>query len=116
MAEETVDASISAPRGILFTCVASAITGFTFLLGLLYAMGDNLDGANNGNSESVIVNIISLVYPIVGSALAIICVLIGNLFFAGFSSLTVTSRIGFAMARDGALPFSKFFAKVDEKT
>ncbi len=30
--------------------------------------------------------------------------------------MTVTSRIGFAMARDGALPFSVFLSKVDEKS
>ena len=39
MAEETTNASSSAPRGIIMTCVATALTGFTFLLGLLYASG-----------------------------------------------------------------------------
>ena len=42
--------------------------------------------------------------------------LIINLFFAGFSSMTVTTRIGFAMARDGAFPFSGFLYKVNSKT
>lgn len=44
------------------------------------------------------------------------CLLIINLFFAGFSSMTVTSRIGFAMARDKALPFSKFLHSVNSTT
>ncbi len=39
-----------------------------------------------------------------------------NIFFAGFSSMTVTSRIGFAMARDGAFPGSKILYKVNPKT
>ena len=39
--------------------------------------------------------------------------MIFNLFFAGFCNLTETSRMGYAMARDGALPFSKFLSKVD---
>ena len=39
-----------------------------------------------------------------------------NIFFAGFSSMTVTSRIGFAMARDDAFPGSKFLYKVNPKT
>jgi len=39
-----------------------------------------------------------------------------NLFFAGFSSMTVTSRIGFAMARDGAFPFSKQLHYVNPTT
>lgn len=42
--------------------------------------------------------------------------LIINLFFAGFSSMTVTSRIGFAMARDGALPCSKVLYKLNPRT
>lgn len=42
--------------------------------------------------------------------------LIVNIFFAGFSSMTVTSRIGFAMARDGAFPGSGFLYKINSKT
>lgn len=49
-------------------------------------------------------------------AISMTALLIVNLFFAGFSSLTVTSRIGYAMARDGALPFSKYFKGVNKKT
>ena len=39
-----------------------------------------------------------------------------NVFCAGFSSMTVTSRIGFAMARDKAFPFSHVLHRVNEKT
>lgn len=42
--------------------------------------------------------------------------LLVNLFCAGFSSLTVTTRIGFAMARDRAFPFSEKLHRVNEKT
>ena len=41
------------------------------------------------------------------TGMALTCLLIINLFFAGISSLTVTSRIAFAMARDGAFPYSE---------
>ena len=30
--------------------------------------------------------------------------------------MTATTRLGFSMARDGALPFSKFFYKVNPNT
>jgi amino acid transporter len=40
----------------------------------------------------------------VGGAVTLSVILLVNYFFAGFSSLTVTSRIGFAMARDKAFP------------
>lgn len=39
-----------------------------------------------------------------------------NCFFAGFASLTVTTRIGFAMARDGAFPGSKKLAYIWPRT
>lgn len=39
-----------------------------------------------------------------------------NLFFAGFSSLTVTSRICYAMARDKALPMSNLLSYILKKT
>lgn len=42
-----------------------------------------------------------------GGVLAMTALLLVNTFFAGFSSLTVTSRIGYAMARDLAFPYSK---------
>jgi len=42
--------------------------------------------------------------------------LLVNVFCAGFSSMTVTSRIGFAMARDRAFPFSKVLHRVNPTT
>jgi amino acid transporter len=40
MAEETAGASKSAPKGIVYTCVITSITGFIYILGLLYAIVD----------------------------------------------------------------------------
>jgi amino acid transporter len=37
MAEETVNSSKSAPKGIIYACIATALTGFLYLLGLLYS-------------------------------------------------------------------------------
>jgi amino acid transporter len=37
MAEETKNASASAPRGIILTCVVTGITGLLYIAGLLYA-------------------------------------------------------------------------------
>jgi amino acid transporter len=44
LAEETTNASKNAPKGILFAIFSTAITGFFFILGLLYSMGDNILG------------------------------------------------------------------------
>ena len=37
MAEETKNATISAPKGIIYTCIASALTGLLYICGLLYS-------------------------------------------------------------------------------
>ena len=37
MAEETKNASSSAPKGIVLTCIVTAITGLVYIAGLLYA-------------------------------------------------------------------------------
>ena len=37
MTEETRNASISAPKGIIFCCLTSALLGLIYILGLLFA-------------------------------------------------------------------------------
>lgn len=36
LAEETTDASQSAPKGIIYSCLLSAFTGLIFILAVLY--------------------------------------------------------------------------------
>jgi len=123
MAEETKNASKSAPRGIILTCVVTGLTGLLYITGLLYACQDKIDIYFEGESDYPIVNLFvtaftsadGLTYKKAG-AVAMTSLLIINIFFAGFSSMTVTSRIGFAMARDGAFPGSSILYKINSKT
>lgn len=58
MAEETTHASKSAPFGIFYTCIATMLTGFCYLLGLLYAMnGDIKSVLLPGLNDQPIVNV-----------------------------------------------------------
>lgn len=41
--EETTNARVSAPRGIMWGVVAGILTGLVFFLGLLYSMNGNLN-------------------------------------------------------------------------
>ena len=50
------------------------------------------------------------------TGMALLAILIISTFFAGISSLTVTSRIAFAMARDGAFPYSAWIRPVWQAT
>ncbi len=57
MAEETQHASRAAPLGIMYAILISAITGFIFILGLLYACQNSIANALNGVSEHAVINI-----------------------------------------------------------
>lgn len=39
-----------------------------------------------------------------------------NIFLAGFSKMTVSTRITFALVRDEAIPFSTYFHYLNERT
>jgi len=81
----------------------TAIVGFLLIVGLLFASAGNIDFVY---SNELSVN--DLMASCAGSEFAFVLgiLLIINVFFSGLSSMTVTSRIAFAMARDGAFPFS----------
>ena len=141
-AEETVGASRAAPYGIIGTCVAVATCGLCYILSLLYAIpfagvAITEGMADPASSEFVseaaadyvgtdlgiftvyidgrTANPVTDIFLHVGGkagALGLTALVLINLFFAGYASLTVTSRIAYAMARDGALPYSTWMARV----
>ena len=129
MAEETRNARTASAYGLILTCVSTAVIGMLFTLGLLYAIPPSLgvgtvlgtsDAALSLPANSVVpANAAFAVFVIacgnrMGAALANLAIV--NFFFAGMSSLSVTTRIGFAMARDGAIPGSTFFRRVSSWT
>lgn len=97
-------------------CVVGAITGWVYILGLLFS-APTVDVVLGPNLTGNIVSLYQLAAPGGNSgALALTILLIINLYFAGGSSVTVTTRIGYAMARDGAFPGSKYIFYVNERT
>lgn len=57
MAEETKNAAASAPRGIVLTCIATALTGLVYILGLLYACQNKITEFFYGESDYPVVNV-----------------------------------------------------------
>jgi amino acid transporter len=101
--------------------IAAIVTGMFFMLGLLYAMGGDIEGSVKGISDQPIVNIFGIAFSDglgnikVAGAVSMSVLLLINIFLGGFSHMTVTTRICYAMARDKALPGSKYMDKVHPK-
>lgn len=131
LAEETQSASISAPKGIVMACVMTAIVGFIYVVGLLYAMQENIEFALNGSASSLAAcnifyiafthtdmssNGIAYTHTNINAVMIVYALLAVSIYFSGFSGMTLISRVGYALARDGALPGSKWLSQIDEES
>ncbi len=108
LAEETRDPRRSAPKAVLYAIIGAFVIGGVFLLGTLMSI-PNMSTAIKGSWRPA--NIIeanfsphfATVYLLVVSAAIFVCCL---------SIMAATIRLGFGMARDNQLPFSKPLSRV----
>ncbi|RMY94164.1 hypothetical protein D0861_01487 [Hortaea werneckii] len=113
ISEETKDASRVAARGIFWSAVASALIGFPLVILFLFCL-PNLDVLYSLNAPQPFVEIYAMTMGRGGHVfMNVICILglIFNTTIAGVAS----SRLIWAVARDGVLPFSGWISKVSEK-
>jgi len=134
MSEETHDANTSAPRGIVFSVVVSVIMGFILLTAMNVGITQDkvfpaADGTANGaagyqhalDSAATLSNAgppITIWIDAVGQTggLIVLLLVIGAQFYCGMSSVTANSRMIYAFSRDGAVPFSKFWHRINPRT
>jgi amino acid permease (GABA permease) len=112
MTEETRDAARSGPRGIVTSIVVSLFAGWLLLIGITFAI-QNYSGAASASVPAAQVFIQALGNT---GAKLLLLVVIGAQLFCGMSSVTANSRMIYAFSRDGALPGSKFWHRVNPKT
>ncbi len=108
--EETVDASRNAPKGIMLAVVASGVAGWFMLLAVTLAIADLPAQAT---AENPFIAVLHTSMGSVGTALVWVCV--AAMWFAGLASVTSNSRMLYAFARDGGLPFSASLARVSKR-
>jgi len=84
-------------------------TTYVYIPALLYSTLD-VDTVLEGSNAAVATYVMAC-GPTVGRILTNL--LLSNLFFAGYSAITVTTRVGFAMARDDAFPGSSWLQVVN---
>ncbi|MGW6936174.1 amino acid permease [Lentzea sp. NPDC054927] len=114
MTEETHDAARSGPRGIVMSIVVSLIAGWVLLVGITFAIRD-YDGAIASSTGVPPAQIFIDALGVTGGKLLLL-IAIGAQLFCGMSSVTANSRMIYAFSRDGALPASRIWHKINKRT
>ncbi len=109
MTEETVGAETRAPWGVVMSVVVSFFAGYVLLMGLLAATPDLAKAG--GYINPVLYILESRLGFLLGTLFFLVAV--GAQFFCGMSSITTNSRMIYAFSRDGAVPFSDLWHKLD---
>jgi choline transport protein len=111
MSEEVRNAPIVIPRILVQTIAINGGLAFAFVLVLLFCIGD----IEKAMSTATGYPIIQIFYQATGSVKAATAMMASITIIGMASSIGVVasvSRLTWAFARDGGLPFSKFFAHV----
>ncbi len=56
VSEETQNAQVSAPKGIVNGVIAAIITGLVFFVGVLYSINNNIEDTVNGITDQPVIN------------------------------------------------------------
>jgi choline transport protein len=110
MIEEIPDAAIEGPKIMIYCVAIGTLTGFVFLVCLLFVAGD-IDQVVSSSAGPVL----QIFFNATDSKAGAVCLLMFPLvclLFATTSIMTTSSRMTWAFARDNGIPFSPFFAKV----
>src|SRR5207248_8570432 len=109
--EETHDPTRNAPWGIFTSVAVSGVAGWALLLAVTLSIGA-LPAAAAAHNPFIHVLRSALGTRIGG---ALVWVAMVAMWFCGLSSVTSNSRMLFAFARDGGLPFSRQLASVSPR-
>jgi amino acid permease (GABA permease) len=114
MTEETHNAARSGPRGIVMSILISLIAGWVLLIGITFA----IQKSNYLGEATAYVAPGQIWIDAIGrtGAELLLLVAIGAQLFCGMSSVTANSRMIYAFSRDGALPGSRIWHKVNKRT
>lgn len=111
MIEEIPNASVEGPKIMIYCVGIGTITGFIFLMILLFVSGGDAEALISSTSGPLL----QILNNATSSKAGAVCLLMFPLIcilFAETAIMTTSSRMTYAFARDGGLPMSKVFAKV----
>ncbi len=114
MTEETHKAATAGPRGIVMSILISLIAGWVLVIGITFA----IQKSHYLTEATAVVAPAQIWIDAIGrtGAELLLLVAIGAQLFCGMSSVTANSRMIYAFSRDGALPGSRIWHKVNHRT
>lgn len=107
--EETHDAPRAVPRGMVYAVLISGIAGWVMVAALVLAAPVPAEAAQRGGD--VVFFIMRTVLPR-GLVVALFAGIVAANYLCGLATVTSASRMLFAFARDGGLPFSDVLKRV----
>ena len=114
MTEETKNAAVSGPRGIVMSILVSLGAGWVLLIGITFAIQNYANEVGSATGVPPAQIFIDAVGATGGKLLLLIA--IGAQLFCGMASVTANSRMIYAFSRDGALPGSAFWHRINKRT
>ncbi|KAG8855588.1 hypothetical protein FRB96_006782 [Tulasnella sp. 330] len=114
MCDEVQNPEREVPKAMVLSVAAAAVTGIIYIIPVLFVLPDiqMLLEAPLGQPIPVL---FKEVMGSSGGGFGLLFLLLGIFLFSGVGSLTAASRCTWAFARDGAIPFSNIWVKVDKK-
>lgn len=107
--EETIKAAVHVPQGMIRSVLVSGVAGWIMLSAVVLAMPDLSAVAQKG--DGAFVAAITEVLP-VSFATALFAGIAVAQYLCGLATVTSASRMAFAFARDGGLPYSRALRQV----
>nr|CAB3504970.1 unnamed protein product [Digitaria exilis] len=121
MSEETKNAAWSGPMGIVVSVALSSVFGWIYLVALTSIVTDIpglLDPGNDAGGNAIAQALYAAFRARFGSGVGgIVCLaaMAVAIFLCGTASVTSNSRMGYAFSRDGAMPFSHVWYRVNKQ-
>jgi amino acid permease (GABA permease) len=114
MTEETHNAAVSGPKGIVNSIIVSVVAGWVLLIGLTFAIQSYSSATGTATGvppAQIFIDAIGRT----GGKLLLLIVIVAQL-FCGMASVTANSRMIYAFSRDGALPASEFWHRINGRS
>jgi amino acid transporter len=114
MCEEVQNPEREVPKAMVLSVVAAGVTGVVYLIPILFVMPD-IDELLAVSTGQPIGYLFMKATGSAGGGFGLLFLIIGIQFFAGIGSLTVASRCLYAFSRDGAVPGSNIWSKINKR-